>query len=273
MALSSCKQNNIQTILSDKLTELQADSGLIVIMDSKGDIVSMVNLISDNGIYKEGDKESFYTPREIGSLFTSISMLIALNAISTTDIVDVGEGVLLLDNGKITDHNAERGGYGEITAKQVIAFDSNVGIAKIISENYDSDKFIESVKSLGLDFEIEDIPLQWLACGYGVKISPISVLSFYNDIANNGSPEIKEMLQEVVKNGTGKPAESEVISIAGKSGNYNTGDRLDVSFCGYFPSNNPEYTCLVIISNPKNGVPSGGVMAGSVFKDIVEKMI
>ncbi|MDH6535296.1 hypothetical protein D0T51_08995 [Parabacteroides sp. 52] len=270
--LLSCTQskheNRTREILSDKLTELQADFGLVVIMDNKGDIVSMVNLISDNGAYKEGSNEIFYTPRRIGTLFTPISMLIALNEISSTDIVDVGEGVLLLDQGTISDHNADRGGYGEITAKQVITFDSNVGIAKIISENYDSDKFIESIKNLGLDVEIGDIPLQWLACGYGVKISPISVLSFYSDIANNGSPEIKEMLQEVVKNGTGKPTESEVISIAGKSGTLNLEDKHEVSFCGYFPADNPKYTCLVIISNPKNGYPSGGLMAGSVFKEI-----
>lgn len=50
----------------------------------------------------------------------------------------------------------------------------------------------------------------------------------------------------------------------------NTEDgKHEVSFCGYFKVNNAVYTCLVIISNPKNGYPSGGVMTGNVVKEIV----
>jgi len=36
--------------------------------------------------------------------------------------------------------------------------------------------------------------------------------------------------------------------------------------------NNAVYTCLVIISNPKNGYPSGGIMAGNVIKEIVNSL-
>lgn len=113
--LLSCTQgkheNRTREILSDKLTELQADSGLVVIMDNKGDIVSIVNLISDNGTYKEGSKEIFYTPRTIGSLFTPVSMLIALNdeVVKPTDIIDVGEGVLSFGGSQISDHNSASG--------------------------------------------------------------------------------------------------------------------------------------------------------------------
>jgi len=54
--------------------------------------------------------------------------------------------------------------------------------------------------------------------------------------------------------------------IAGK-----TGSLKDTAlFCGYFPVDNPEYSCIVAIQNPKNGNLSGGFMAGSVFKVIAE---
>ncbi len=42
-----------------------------------------------------------------------------------------------------------------------------------------------------------------------------------------------------------------------------------VSFCGYFPSDNPKYTCFVGIRRPQ-GIPSGGLMPGAVFKTIAE---
>ncbi|HCB00424.1 MAG TPA: hypothetical protein DEP22_11010, partial [Porphyromonadaceae bacterium] len=43
-----------------------------------------------------------------------------------------------------------------------------------------------------------------------------------------------------------------------------------VSFCGYFPADDPTYTCFVGIRKPR-GVPSGGGQAGMVFKNIAEQ--
>lgn len=273
MVFSSCKQHGVRSILHDKLTELQADSGLVIIIDRNGNIVTNVNLVAENGMYKDGDNLTFDTRRTIGSLFSPVSMLIALNGntVLPTDVFDVENGVLLVDDCEIRDHNANIGGYGKITAEQVIAFDSNVGIAKIILNGYDSDKFIQSINDLELDVMAEDAPLVKLATGYGIKITPISILSFYNDIASNKVDVLDKMLAQVVKEGTGSPADSEMVSIAGKTGNVLLPDGTrEVSFCGYFPADDPEYTCLVIISNPKNGYPSGGAMAGDVVRQIAE---
>jgi len=49
-------------------------------------------------------------------------------------------------------------------------------------------------------------------------------------------------------------------------------NKYRVSFCGYFPADNPKYSCIVIIDNPKNGVPSSRVMVGSMFKEIVDEI-
>jgi cell division protein FtsI (penicillin-binding protein 3) len=81
------------------------------------------------------------------------------------------------------------------------------------------------------------------------------------------------------RDGTGKPACSEVITIAGKTGTtqiasggvYRTAGH-NVSFCGYFPYENPQYTCLVVITRPRVGLPSGGLMCGTVVKEIAEKI-
>ncbi|MFA6580408.1 MAG: penicillin-binding protein [Paludibacter sp.] len=80
---------------------------------------------------------------------------------------------------------------------------------------------------------------------------------------------------------TARNVHSKYVRIAGKTGTaliskgvsgYKTGGKTyQVSFCGYFPAEAPKYTCIVVIREPKIGYPSGGKMAGSVFKDVAEK--
>jgi cell division protein FtsI (penicillin-binding protein 3) len=95
---------------------------------------------------------------------------------------------------------------------------------------------------------------------------------------------IRQMLDDVVNasDGTGKPAHSDEIRISGKTGTaqiskgtsgYSSGGKShQVSFCGYFPSEKPKYSCIVVIRNPRNGPPSGGQMCGSVFKEVAEEI-
>ena len=93
--------------------------------------------------------------------------------------------------------------------------------------------------------------------------------------------DVQEIMRGVVegKYGTAKNVKSKIVSIAGKTGTaqisqgaggYKTGQtRHNVSFCGYFPAENPQYSCIVFITSP-DGKPSGGKMAGSVFKKVAE---
>lgn len=93
--------------------------------------------------------------------------------------------------------------------------------------------------------------------------------------------QIREILQSVVAHGTGKPAGSTQFSVSGKTGTaqisqgkagYKSGGtKYLVSFCGYFPSEAPQYSCLVSI-NLKGGYASGGSQAGGVFHQIAERV-
>lgn len=97
---------------------------------------------------------------------------------------------------------------------------------------------------------------------------------------------IQDMLYHVVnyedplpkRDGTGKPARSDAVTIAGKTGTAQIASRGGysdghiVSFCGYFPYENPAYSCIVSITRPRNGPVSGGLMAGTVVKEIAEKV-
>ena len=94
---------------------------------------------------------------------------------------------------------------------------------------------------------------------------------------------IQRALVKVVTEALGKPAASEKVEVAGTPSTSKISivdDDLDsktfleysVEFCGFFPADNPKYS--VIVSMNKMGLPaSGGLMAGSVFSEIVDFMM
>ena len=89
------------------------------------------------------------------------------------------------------------------------------------------------------------------------------------------------ILRKVVSEGLAKPAGSKQFSVSGKTGTaqisqgksgYKSGGvSYLVSFCGYFPSEAPKYSCIVSIQIP-HGPASGGLQAGSVFSRIAERV-
>lgn len=102
------------------------------------------------------------------------------------------------------------------------------------------------------------------------------------------SPEtvakVQQLLRNVVlkKNGTGHRLNSEYLTLAGKTGtaqkNYAAKDRNTLAyistFAGYFPAENPEYSCIVIIHEPDKSVGYYGAdVSGPVFKSVAQKII
>ena len=97
--------------------------------------------------------------------------------------------------------------------------------------------------------------------------------------------DIRSTLLGVVEDklGTAQNVRSKYVRIAGKSGTAQIsqgkegykvgGTKHQVAFCGYFPYENPLYTCVVVMREPGIGYPSGGTMSGSVFKNIAERVI
>lgn len=91
----------------------------------------------------------------------------------------------------------------------------------------------------------------------------------------------RKLLEGVVQNGTAKNLKNAVYTVAGKTGtaqianngNYK-GDKItyQASFVGYFPADNPRYTCIVIVNAPSNDVYYGGLVAGPIFKQIADRV-
>lgn len=87
----------------------------------------------------------------------------------------------------------------------------------------------------------------------------------------------RQALEQVVSNGTASRMQSKYYSFAGKTGttqvNYSDRENMTYqsSFVGYYPAENPKYTCLVMIYNPQRGGFYGGAVAGPVFRDIADR--
>ncbi len=156
-----------------------------------------------------------------------------------------------------------------------------------------------------------------MAYGYNLRLTPLQTLTFYNAIANHGvmvkprfikevrawnekvttygtkiiNPKIcsdetlvqvREILKNTVKRGTGKSLYSPDFSMAGKTGtaqteywmpDWKSNRRYISSFAGFFPAENPKYSCIVIIHKPSTRKGFYGAdVSGPVFKRIAQKI-
>jgi len=105
-----------------------------------------------------------------------------------------------------------------------------------------------------------------------------------NSIASRSTiRKAKKMMEGVVERGTATNLKNPNYKIAGKTGTaqiakdkygYRSGERMSysASFVGYFPAENPLYSCIVVVNSPSNGVYFGNIVAGTVFKEISDKV-
>jgi len=333
---------NVQDIahhaLLRQLENYEADHGTVVVMETKtGEIKAIANLgRNSEGKYYERLNYAVGESHEPGSTFKLMSMMVALEdkVIDTATIIDTEKGKYKVYDRTVRD--THRGGYGEISAARVFEVSSNVGIVKIIEKYYSTNpqKFIDGLqrmevgKKLDIPIKGEGIPtlpnpsdkknwygtsLAWMTHGYGVSITPMQTLTFYNAVANNGEmvkprfikeirtqdrviekfekevinpkicsqetiDKVKAMMKNVVKQGTATNIYNENYELAGKTGTcqteYWTGKTKYISsFAGYFPADNPQYSCIVVIHKPKKEIGYYGAdVAGPVFKQIAHKI-
>jgi cell division protein FtsI (penicillin-binding protein 3) len=103
---------------------------------------------------------------------------------------------------------------------------------------------------------------------------------------NIARPEVikaaQESMEAVVTEGTGRIAFKDMpFAIAGKTGTAHVADGnikysagvYQASFAGYFPANDPQYSCIVVIrTKPHAAIHYGGSLAGPVFKEVATKL-
>lgn len=112
----------------------------------------------------------------------------------------------------------------------------------------------------------------------------LPVIESNRSLASKSTIEkVKIMMEGVVERGTAMNLRNTEYKIAGKTGtaqiaNANTGYRsgtrmlYQASFVGYFPAENPLYSIIVVVNAPSNGVYYGNIVAGTVFREISDKI-
>lgn len=283
--------------LLKQLIDYEADHGCVVVMETKtGKIKAIANLgRAGDGSYYETTNYAVAESNEPGSTYKLVDVMTLLEdkKIDTSAVFDTHEGVIKYSGKSVRD--SHRGGYGKISLARGFEISSNTVLVQAVYDNYKNNpsEFVNHVngyglnKTLGLpiigegkphvpqpsDKRWSNISLPWMAFGYGVSITPLQILTFYNSVANNGVmvkpqfvTEIKEwnrtikkfdteiinpkvcsqetilklkaLMLNVVKSGTGSKLYSKDFSMAGKTGtaqvNYSTNGGSDKYYSSSF---------------------------------------
>jgi cell division protein FtsI (penicillin-binding protein 3) len=161
-----------------------------------------------------------------------------------------------------------------------------------------------SLAQMAYGYEVRLTPLQTLAfynaiANDGKMVKPVFVkeLQYHGKTIKNYGTEVlqpsvcsratlkkvRKLLEGVVEKGTAKNLRNPQIKIAGKTGTnqiynkkygYKTENEVSyqASFVGYFPADEPRYSCIVIVNSPSRNVYYGNQVAGPVFLEIAKKV-
>ena len=155
---------------------------------------------------------------------------------------------------------------------------------------------------MSIGYEVTITPLQMLnlyntVANNGVMMKPylVSEVRHFDETIQRFKPTVikrkiasrstikkaQELLLGVVERGTASKLKSTRYQFAGKTGtaqvNYRRFNlrqanlKYQASFAGYFPADNPKYSCIVVITNPREHGFYGGDVAGPVFREIADK--
>ena len=335
-------QDIVHHELLSQLEKFEADHGTMILMETNsGKIKGISNLgRTEKGKYYEKINYGIWESQEPGSTFKLMTLIAALEdgVVSPSDSVETGNGILKFYN-KYEVKDSNRRGYGKIPISKAFEVSSNTGMVKFIYDNYKNnperlvDRLINMKINQKINVDIKGegepiiphphddnwngISLPWMAFGYGVMMTPLQTLTFYNAVANDGEMvkpsfiksigafgekpiyeidrevimssicseetliSVQKMLENVVEKpwGTANNIYDENIKIAGKTGtsqiDYNLDETQYVSsFVGYFPSDKPKYSAIVVINKPKKSKGYyGNSVAAPVFKNVAKKIM
>jgi cell division protein FtsI (penicillin-binding protein 3) len=171
---------------------------------------------------------------------------------------------------------------------------------------YPGDKYWSgiSLAMISHGYEVRLTPLQTLTfynaiANNGKMVKPLFVkeIRFHGKSVHHFRPEvlkssvcsrstlrkIRKILEGVVENGTARNLKNDQIHVAGKTGtnqiynkNYGYKSESEVSyqasFVGYFPAEDPQYSCIVVVNSPSRNVYYGNMVSGPVFLEIARKV-
>ena len=213
---------------------------------------------------------------ECGSTYLA---LLSTGKVTPEHVYDTGAGIY----GDVRDHNWRRGGYGTISLERALEVRSQIAFTMAKEQAFGGN-------TSGFDDLIYSYLGGWPNCAYGI-------LAFYNAVANDGKmvelvsegaygnvvqeqiaqPEhiktLQKGLENCVSQGLMRKAGRDYVKVSACGRTFNLTDSYRrMELCGYFPSENPLYTIMVILE--KEGLPaSAGGMCGPIFAHTVDLLV
>lgn len=343
-------QDIVEKNLRDGLIKDNGRYGICILMDvPTGDVKAMTTLTRESpGVYTNQQNLATTQLMEPGSVFKPMSFLVAFDDgyIKMTDSVDVGNGQKKWYTATMKDVSKGGGWY---SIPKILQKSSNVGVSTVIHKYYQNQpqKFLDGLKRIGITEDLH-IPfigvaknkddktiyisenklprfsspsdklwsvlsIPWMSIGYASQIPPISTLTFYNGVANNGKmvrprfytqilsdtevieenpivtvrehmakPEaiknIQDCLQSVVAKGTGQRAASKHFSVSGKTGTAQIweGGHKTGAFLVTFVGYFPSEApkySMIVCMRKDNGPAGGAINCAPIFKKIAESIM
>lgn len=226
-------QDLAERSLLEEMKEISARVGVVIVMEvATGDVKAIVNMERcQDGEYRELKNHAVSDLLEPGSVFKVASIMTAIDdgVVDTAYQVNTGGGTWPMYGREMRDHNWRRGGYGVLSVSRSLEVSSNIGVSRVIDQYYHNnpERFVRGIYrlGLGLDFQIplvgsspakirmprkapngqwvnwSNTALPWMSIGYETQVPPISMLAFYNAIANGGKLMRPRFVKKVVKGG------------------------------------------------------------------------
>jgi cell division protein FtsI (penicillin-binding protein 3) len=322
-------QNTSKKALFGVLKQFEAESGFVMVMEANtGEIKAITSLTNDKLDNVSSNTIDALIPIEPGSLIKIFNLMCLLEnkKADSSSVYNANGGEKIFYGLRIQD---VKKGYKSLSLKRAFAVSSNVVFAQAIDNAFrdNPNQYINNYKNFGL-YQDLDLPLNskisskiptpksdawskitlpWMGIGYGLSITPIQILSYYNFIGNNGvmvqplflskiskEGSLKEYSTTILKNAICSKStinliqnllkysvstDSKKLQIAGQAAEISIdyadptkSKQVASTFVGYFSRNNSKYTMMVYIKKPKKQSVNHLNIAENLFGVIVNKI-
>ena len=218
-------QDVADAALEQQLRINGAHHGCVVVMEvATGHVKAISNLtLTKDSTYAETENYAVGHATEPGSTFKTASLMVGMEdgLIKPTDMWDTHCGDVVYNGKHLPDSH---GKCGTISVARALKVSSNTVTSQAIVKAYQKQpqKFIDGLKRMGLGAPLgvrvpgeampilygpgdkkmwSGISLPWNSVGYGLTITPLQTLAFYNAIANNGRMMQPQFVTSITRNG------------------------------------------------------------------------
>ncbi|MGB0462324.1 MAG: peptidoglycan D,D-transpeptidase FtsI family protein, partial [Flavobacteriales bacterium] len=228
-------QDVASNALRRQLQDHDAAWGTVILMEvATGKIRAMANLTRTQegtddtpSVYQESFNHAIGTAVEPGSTFKLASLITAMESggVKPDDEIDTGNGVVSFYGKRMSDSNADQGGYGVLTTEEIFEVSSNVGTALTLKGAFGENPqaFLDGLQRLGVHeptgirlagesqpqvyTEVgsgrwSGLSLTQMSIGYEVTQTPLQILNLYNAIANGGTLMRPQLVERLESNGS-----------------------------------------------------------------------